>query len=273
MTISDGVLRLEKRERPTGLHMPIDMFLRSLASELRSNAIGVILSGTASDGTFGVAAIKGEGGISFAQDSKSAKYDGMPNNAIASGCIDFVLPRRKSPRNSAASAITLMLPIPALTRWTYPPTGRNAQMWKVFRLLKQVCKVDFTDDKPATVRRRVLRRMAVRRVENLSDYTKILQEDRSEVEALYQDILINVTGFCRDPESFQALRETVYPAVLKGRSPAETIRIWVPGCSTGEVEEKAAMTRRIMNSATGSNSRRGPAISARPPHPSRPFRG
>jgi two-component system, chemotaxis family, CheB/CheR fusion protein len=231
MTVSDGALRLVKREHPAGLHMPIDIFLRSLASELRRNAIGVILSGTASDGTLGVAAIKSEGGITFAQDSKSAKYDGMPNNAIASGCIDLVLAPEK-----IAEELTRIRhhPYVADPHLDAPASEHSPQMSRVFRLLKQVCKVDFSAYKPATIRRRVLRRMALRRIENLEDYTEILQRDRGEVEALYQDILINVTSFFRDPAVFQALRETVYPAILKGRSPADTIRIWVPGCSTGE---------------------------------------
>src|SRR5262249_50862234 len=191
----------------------------------------VILSGTASDGTLGVAAIKSEGGITFAQDSRSAKYDGMPNNAIASGCIDLVLPPEK-----IAEELTRIRhhPYVAHPHLDTPVSERSAQMSRVFRLLKQVCKVDFSDYKPATIRRRVMRRMALRRMENLKEYVEILQRDRGEVEALYQDILINVTSFFRDPEAFQALRETVYPEILKDRTPAETIRIWVPGCSTGE---------------------------------------
>ena len=235
MTISDGVLRLVKRERTGIPHMPIDLFFRSLASELHSNAIGVILSGTASDGTLGVAAIKGEGGFTIAQDSQSAKYDGMPNSAIASGAIDLVLPPRK-----IAEELTRIRQHPyvansqRLDKADPVSADRSEQMAHIFRILKQVCRVDFSDYKPATIRRRIMRRMALRRMENLGDYIKILQEDRTEVEALYQDILINVTSFFRDAEAFYSLREKIYPAILKGRTPAETIRIWVPGCSTGE---------------------------------------
>jgi two-component system CheB/CheR fusion protein len=234
MTISDGALLLAKRERSRGLHMPIDTFLRSLASELRSNAIGVILSGTASDGTLGVAAIKSEGGITFAQDSKSARYDGMPNSAIASGCIDLVLPPEGIAEEITRIRHHPYVTDPQLERLQHSPEDRNSLMTRIFRLLKQVCRVDFSDYKPATIRRRVLRRMALRRIDDLSEYTKYLQQNRNEVEALYQDILINVTNFFRDPKAFGALREVVYPESLKGRSPAETIRIWVPGCSTGE---------------------------------------
>src|SRR5215469_13943742 len=232
MTMSDGVLRLARRER-AGLHMPIDTFFRSLAAELRSNAIGVILSGTASDGTLGVAAIKNEGGITIAQDSKSAKYDGMPNSAIASGCIDLVLPPER-----IAEEITRIRHHPYVTdqldKGTHLAPDRQILMARIFRLLKQVCRVDFSDYKPGTIRRRVLRRMALKRIDDLDAYTKLLQESRNEVEALYQDILINVTNFFRDPGTFEALREIVYPEILRDRAAGETIRIWVPGCSTGE---------------------------------------
>jgi two-component system CheB/CheR fusion protein len=233
MTIFDGVLRLADR-RPYGLHMPVDIFLRSLAAEVRSNAIGVIMSGTASDGTLGVAAIKNEGGITFAQDSKSAKYDGMPNSAIASGCIDLVLPPDRIAEELMRIRHHPYVTDPRLERTEPSAPNREVLMGRIFRLLKQVCKVDFSDYKPATVRRRVLRRMALRRMDDLTEYTRLLQENRSEAEALYQDILINVTSFFRDPGAFEALRERVYPDILRDRSPAETIRIWVPGCSTGE---------------------------------------
>jgi two-component system, chemotaxis family, CheB/CheR fusion protein len=233
MTIFDGALRLVTRAHD-GPHMPIDTFFRSLASAVRSNAIGVILSGTASDGTLGVAAIKSEGGITFAQDSRSAKYDGMPNSAVASGNIDMVLP--------PAGIGQDLMRIPDHAYRTHPSSevpgpiegDSSQQMTQIFRLLKQACKVDFSDYKPATIRRRIMRRMALRRVANLGDYVRNLQQDRKELEALYNDILINVTNFFRDADVFETLRKTLYPAILKGRPATETVRIWVPGCSTGE---------------------------------------
>jgi two-component system, chemotaxis family, CheB/CheR fusion protein len=233
LTIFDGHLRLAKRE-PTGIHMPIDTFLSSLAAELRSNAIGVILSGTASDGTLGAGAIKSEGGITFAQDSRSAKYDGMPNSAIAAGCIDFVL----TPERIAEELMRIRdhpyVANPQLGNADGSTPDRPVLMSRIFRVMKQVCKVDFSDYKPATVRRRVLRRMALNHLDDLGDYTRFLQDHRDEVEALYNDFLINVTRFFRDPGAFDALKEKVYPGILKRHSPAETLRIWVPGCSTGE---------------------------------------
>jgi len=182
----------------------------------------------------GVAAIKGEGGFTIAQDSNSAKYDGMPNSAIASGYIDLVLPPEKIAEELTRIRRHPYVADPHIDKVEPSSVDRSVSMTKIFRLLKNVCHVDFSDYKPATIRRRILRRMAVRRVENMGDYVRVLQEDRKEVDALYQDILINVTSFFRDSDVFQSLRELVYPAILKDRSAAVTIRIWVPGCSTGE---------------------------------------
>ena len=158
----------------------------------------------------------------------------MPNSAIASGCIDLVLP----PERIAEEVIRIRhhpyVTDPQLEKIESSAPDREILMSRIFRLLKQVCKVDFSDYKPATIRRRVLRRMALRRQDDLEEYTRFLQEDRHEVESLYDDILINVTSFFRDPGAFEALEEKVYPEILKDRTPAETIRIWVPGCSTGE---------------------------------------
>ncbi len=232
MTIVDGHLRLAKRE--AGVHMPIDTFFSSLASELHSNAIGVILSGTASDGTLGAAAIKSEGGITFAQDSRSAKYDGMPNSAIAAGCIDFVLPPERIAEELLRIRLHPYVANSQLEDTEQSTPDRQLLMARIFRLMKQVCKVDFSDYKQATVRRRVLRRMALNRLDDLGEYTKFLLEHRDEVAALHNDILINVTRFFRDSGAFEALKGKVYPDILKSHSPQEAVRIWVPGCSTGE---------------------------------------
>ena len=233
MTIASGILRLETRLR--GHHyLPVDTFLRSLAEDRQSNAIGVVLSGTASDGTLGLTAIKGAGGITFAQDSKSAKYDGMPSSAVSSGCVDFVMP----PGRIAAE-------LGKLRDHPYIVNGHdekkvllasegNYDLGHLFRILKQVSSVDFSDYKSGTIQRRILRRMALKRIEKLGDYIAYLREHRTEAEALYQDILINVTSFFRNPESFEALKRVAYPGLLKNRRPNDMIRIWVPGCSTGE---------------------------------------
>ena len=158
----------------------------------------------------------------------------MPNSAIASGNIDTVLPPA-----GIAQDLMRIRDHPYVTHPFSEAPGpiegdSTQQMTQIFRLLKQACKVDFSDYKPATIRRRIMRRMALRRVENLGDYITSLQRDRTEVEALYNDILINVTNFFRDADVFETLRKTLYPAIIKGRVATDTLRIWVPGCSTGE---------------------------------------
>ena len=232
MTIREGVLELAtRRQQPA---MVVDTFFRSLAEDQRSNAVGIILSGTGSDGTLGLSAIKGEGGITFAQDSQSAKYDGMPSSAIASGAVDFILQPARM-----AEELERIRQHPYIARGHDEKVDALAvegdyDLGHLFRILKQVSKIDFSDYKPATVRRRILRRMALRKISTLRKYISYVSEHRDEAEALYQDILINVTSFFRNPEAFESLKQHVYPELLKGRIPNDTIRVWVPGCSTGE---------------------------------------
>jgi two-component system CheB/CheR fusion protein len=233
MTISEGVLHLFHREEPRSVTMTIDIFLRSLATDQGSNAIGIILSGTASDGTMGLTAIKGEGGITFAQDN-SAKYDGMPASAIAAGCVDLVLPPA-----DIARELTRIARHPYVLGAGVEPEEvgktKEAQMAQIFGLLRRATRVDFSEYKLPTIGRRVGRRMALHKIEKLPDYVSLLQRNRKEVRALYQDLLINITSFFRDPEAFEALKSVVYADLLKPHgSSASPIRIWVPGCSTGE---------------------------------------
>lgn len=233
MGILNGHLHLMART-PSQHHLPIDFFLRSLAEERGNKAIGVILSGTASDGTMGMKAIKAEGGITFAQDSASAKYGDMPRNAIATGCVDFVLP----PDQIAQELVQIarhpyLRQAHELERPGLSGEGED-ELRKIFVLLRTATGVDFSDYKHTTIKRRIKRRMVVHKVQNLKDYIIRLQESRPELDALYQDILIHVTGFFRDPEVFQALKTQVFSSLLKNRPSGNPIRIWVPGCSTGE---------------------------------------
>lgn len=229
MTISDGMLHLVRREAARGHHMPIDSFFRSLAEDQTTNAVGVILSGTANDGTVGLMAIKNSGGITFAQDRESAKYDGMPHSAAAAGVVDFVLP----PAGIAQELIRLQRR-PEGGKGKDAFEGNERLQKEIFRLLKTFSKVDFIDYKTATIRRRILRRMNINRVEDLADYVKLLHRNPREIDALYRDVLINVTSFFRNPEVFESLREVVYPKILADRASSEPVRVWVPGCSTGE---------------------------------------
>src|SRR6266851_4574622 len=241
MTISQGILRLTARTETRGHHMPIDRFLRSLAEDQRSNAIGVILSGTASDGTLGLAAIKVEGGITFAQDEKSAKFDGMPQSAIAAGCVDFVLSPDAIGRELASiRAHPYLAPASSSRTAELVPDG-DPQLKDILHLLRAANGVDFSDYKPATVKRRILRRMALHKVEKLKGYVQFLRHHPAEVEALYEDMLIKVTSFFRDPDAFEALKTEVFPTILKRGSPEEPVRVWVPGCSTGEETYSQAM--------------------------------
>jgi two-component system, chemotaxis family, CheB/CheR fusion protein len=233
MTVKDGTLHLAKRDRPRTVNMTIDIFLRSLATDQASNAIGIILSGTASDGTVGLTAIKGEGGITFAQDN-SAKYDSMPASAIAAGCVDLVLPPEGIAKELARIA---RHPYVLNAGIELEPIGetREAQMAQLFEILRRNTRVDFSEYKPPTIGRRVARRMALHKIEKLVDYIALLRRQRNEVMALYQDLLINVTSFFRDSEAFEALKTVVYPELVKLREKNSTpLRIWVPGCSTGE---------------------------------------
>ncbi len=234
LAISAGKLHLSKREEPRSPNTAIDIFFRSLAADQGSNAIGVVLSGTASDGTQGLTAIKGEGGITFAQDLTSAKYDGMPASAIAAECVDFVLPP-----HGIAAELARIGQHPYVTGSPFDAgdgadRASDNHMAQVFRLLRRTTKVDFSEYKPPTIGRRIQRRMALHKIEKLGDYVNLLHRDRAEANALYQDLLINVTSFFRNPEAFETLKQIVYPAILQNRSSGSPIRIWVPGCSTGE---------------------------------------
>jgi two-component system, chemotaxis family, CheB/CheR fusion protein len=232
MTIDHWVLHLRDRDVRRGAQTTIDTFLRSLAAAHGSDAIGVIFSGTASDGTHGVQAVKGEAGITFAQEPASAKYDGMPASAIASGCIDFILPPA-----GIAQEIARIRQHPYIADGSDPAAQVeiDSDMKQIYRLLRRAKRVDFSGYKTPTIVRRIQRRMALHKIEHLRDYGQFLYRDPREVDALYQDLLINVTSFFRNPEAFAALKQLVYPAILQARtSSSGPIRMWVPGCSSGE---------------------------------------
>jgi len=234
MAIRQGRLCLVPRS-PDHKHLPIDYFLRSMAEELGNRAIGVILSGTASDGTLGLEAIKAEGGITFAQEPNSAKYGDMPRNAMASGCVDFVLPPARIARELLRIAHhPYLLEAGNLDDDAELAEGAEQRLHEIFGLLRAVTGVDFTHYKHTTIKRRIKRRMVLHKLQDLDDYLTYLEGNRQEISALYRDILIHVTGFFRDPQAFEALKIKVFPALMKDRRPAAPIRIWVPGCATGE---------------------------------------
>jgi two-component system CheB/CheR fusion protein len=222
--------------------MPINDFFRSLAESAGQQAIGVILSGTASDGTEGCVAIKAAGGITFAQDEGSAKYDSMPRNAVNAGCIDFILPPKDIARELGGISQR-----PYVARVMSPTMETvegmvGSDLNALFSLLRQSSGVDFTNYKPTTLYRRIRRRMAVHKAETLKDYLRFIGRKPEELDELYRDLLIHVTGFFREPEAFVALRKRVYPKLFEGRKPDKPIRVWVAGCSTGEEAYSIAIT-------------------------------
>ena len=237
MRISDGKLVLTERTAGFSPHMPIDEFFRSLAEDRGSRAIAVLLSGTASDGTLGLRAVKEAGGITFAQD-QTAKFDAMPRNAIAAGWVDLVMPPAQ-----IANEILRICRHPYVTAPEAVPPEEVApaaepiapqRFDEVLNLLRTATGVDFTLYKPGTLQRRILRRMALHKAENTAHYVRLLRENRAEVKSLFHDILISVTGFFRENATYEALKKTVFPSIFRERSAEAPVRIWVAGCSTGE---------------------------------------
>ncbi|MBL0134814.1 MAG: hypothetical protein IPP79_12860 [Chitinophagaceae bacterium] len=233
MIASDGVLLLAPRlaSKKYERNLPIDIFFTSLAEVHQSHAIGVVLSGTATDGTMGLKAIKDHGGITIAQDEASAAYEGMPNSAIQAGVVDFILPPEKIPEK-------LIELIKIFNNANYEDNSTPLEDDEVFRQIISVLRLrkgtDFTYYKQTTIRRRILRRMAINKNDEPLKYLRYLKENKQEQDLLYQDLLIPVTSFFRDRKSFDNLSENVLPLLIKNKAANEPIRIWVAGCSTGE---------------------------------------
>jgi two-component system CheB/CheR fusion protein len=240
LTIAKRRFRLTRRPSGAGQHLPIDSFFVSLAEELGSAAIGVVLSGGNSDGSRGARAIKQGGGIVFAQQPESARFPSMPRNAIETGCVDFVLrPEQiahalaKLGQHPYIQTNTTPDSLDAATDESLEPDDDDS-LRRLFRRLRTMHGVDFSHYKRSTLRRRLARRMALRNIVSLLDYVAVLEGDPVETAGLYQDFLIRVTGFFREPQSFDGLRSQVFPLLCEGRSAKDPIRIWVPGCASGE---------------------------------------
>ncbi len=264
LILAGGILKPIPRGQTGPAHMPIDSFFRTLADQQGGQAIGVILSGMGSDGTLGLRAIEAEGGIGFAQEPTSAKNADMPRSAIAEGSVDFVLtpeaiaaelgrlgrhPYLGSSSGAPAAAEAVASTVEALA-------DDGAELAKVLELLRLASGIDFGAYKKTTLRRRIARRMAVTRIERLSEYATRLETDTAEAAALYEDCLISVTSFFRDPGVFEALADQVLPLLLANRPSDAPLRMWVPGCATGEeaysiaicVPECSAKLRRTYRS-------------------------
>ncbi len=230
MAVQGGEIVLTPRGARTAVHMPIDHLFRSLAADQKGRSVGVVLSGGGTDGTLGLKAIKAEGGITFAQDEKSARHDSMPRSAITDGWVDYVLP----PAEIARQLLRISRHPYAVDHDGAAAQEADGIVDRILGVIRGHVGVDFTQYKRTTITRRIRRRMALRGLEASADYLRLLQEEGAEAQNLYQDLLISVTRFFRDEEVFEALKTKVFPALIKERSPNSPIRLWVAGCSTGE---------------------------------------
>ena len=233
LVATDGGFHLSARpdKAKHELNLPIDIFFSSLAEVYQSDAIGVVLSGTASDGTLGLKAIKDNGGVTFAQDKASAEFEGMPHNAVKAGVVDFILPPEAIPAKLIDIASRINQSDESLQ---HLPIKESEEFKQILALLRIRKGTDFTFYKQTTIRRRILRRVALSKNEKLGAYLAFLGKNPAEQDLLYQDLLIPVTSFFRDPDSFKNLVDTVFPEIIKNKKGKTPIRFWVAGCSTGE---------------------------------------
>jgi two-component system CheB/CheR fusion protein len=238
LTVKGGLLRLAEPSEPRGMRLPIDVLFCSLAGDQGARAIGVVLSGMGSDGTLGLQAIKSQGGLTLAQEPRSAQFDSMPNSAIAAGAADVVglasdLPER------------ILLVIGAQPGATAPAHGAedatSGALDSILDLLRAHSKHDLTLYKPSTLRRRIERRMAIHGVKSMAEYSAFLIANPSELDLLFKEMLIGVTNFFRDPEAWDELSSVVLPELFARIGPDRRFRAWVAGCSTGEEAFSLAM--------------------------------
>lgn len=234
VTAVDGVLKLAPLDKKKHAGKVIDIFFSSIAAVHQSFAVGVVLSGTLNDGTLGLQAIKAHGGITFAQDEASAAFDGMPKSAIEKGTVDFVM----SPEKMVNHLIHINSPFQQQYSKHEIAESLPRQDEDILKQLLTVLRVrrgvDFTYYKSGTIKRRIVRRMALNRIEKPEEYLTYLRENKAEQDALYNDMLISVTDFFRDPASFDLLCSTIFPMLIQQKTSRDGIRIWVAGCATGE---------------------------------------
>ena len=265
LSIRGGALQLSEPSERHGARLPFDFFLRSLAEELGERAICVILSGTGGDGSLGLKAVKEKGGLVIAQDPDEAEYDGMPRSAIMTGAVDLVLPVAKIPETLAKYGRQLALNGERRKR-SAPDDHLPDRLAEIIDLLRTNTAHDFALYKPGTLLRRIERRMALAAVPEIGRYLDMVQQDAGELDLLAKDLLINVTGFFRDPKAFELLAQQVIPDLVHRQPSDRPLRLWVAGCSTGEetysiallfLEEIAAAKRNIKLQVFASDVERG----------------
>ncbi len=234
MVMSDGKLLLTDKESERSLNLPIDIFFRSLAKDAGENTVAIILSGTGSDGSRGIKDVREAGGLIVVQNIETAGFDGMPRAAIGTGVVDLICPPSEMPdqliayvNNGDRSAVQ---------QSEFPGDGNHDEstLLRVFRLFRQRHNVDFSLYKPATINRRLERRVRMSGIPSLEEYVNFVESDQEECESLFRDLLVEVTHFFRDPQAFQRLRDDVIPELIERADDANEIRVWVCGCATGE---------------------------------------
>ncbi len=244
IAIFHGILQLTMPAKPRGLRMPIDLFFRSLAEDQGERTICIILSGSGSDGTMGLRAINGAGGMSIVQEPASAKYDSMPKSAINTGLVDYVLPVEKMPAQLLGymKHSFLKKAIKISTSTTLEKSPKSFE--KILMLLRSNTGHDFSFYKKSTIYRRIERRMSLHEIEDTSKYLRYLQEYPDEIQMLFKEFLISVTSFFRDPEAFEVLKTKALPKMLENKPENYSLRVWVPGCASGEEAYSIAMAFR-----------------------------
>ena len=238
--VTDGHIKLIPRSESSAA-ISIDVLFSSLAEAQKERVIGIILSGSASDGALGMKAIKQEGGLTFAQDD-TAKFTSMPHSAIAAGAVDFILsPKEIALELARLSKHPLIKTIGEKNDEENLIENSNPHLKIILNQLHKATGVDFSAYKMNTIKRRIIRRMFLYKIKHLKEYAKLLSQEKEEVHILYQDLLINVTSFFRDTETHKYLKEILFPKLLKRKNPGESLRIWVPACATGEEAYSIAM--------------------------------
>lgn len=241
ISIADGILHLNEPSERHGVRLPIDLFFQSLAADAGEKSIAVIVSGMGTDGTLGLKAIKEVSGVVMAQSPDSAKFDGMPRSAISTGQVDYIAPIDDLPKELVA----YVKHAPRLSVETSETDTRPAGgLDKILRMLKVRTGRDFSLYKKSTLYRRIAKRAGIHQIDGVSEYAGFIEENPEELDVLFQEFLIGVTRFFRDPEAFEYLQDQIIPDLVKGKARGSAIRVWVPACSTGEEAYSIAIILR-----------------------------
>lgn len=251
MTIFHGKLFLDEQTHDHGLNLPIDIFFRSLAEDTGERSIGIVLSGTGSDGTLGIRAIKGAGGVVMVQDESTAKFDGMPRSAISTGMVDYILPPEKMPEQLVNYAMHPF--VSKMQREDKALKEDEDTMTKILALLRTRVGTDFTFYKPNTIIRRIEKRISVNQIDSIENYLSFINRSPNEAKILYKELLIGVTKFFRDGEAYDIIEKKVIPKIFEKKSPSDPIRVWTVGCSTGEESYSLAILFREQMEKIGKN--------------------